>query len=116
MDEGTGQIRQDVSDIIKTRAAMAEKLQRLEDRIQDTVEGAKAAVLDVVENVKDTAEDLVDRTKRTFDPLYQTEQHPLVMIVAAAAGLLVAATLALWAHYGTAVFYEMILAGIALCF
>jgi hypothetical protein len=30
--------------------------------------------------------------------------------------LLLAGTLALWAHYGTAVFYEMILAGIAACF
>jgi hypothetical protein len=37
------------------------------------------------------------------------------MIVAAAAGILLAATAALWAHYGTAVFYEMILAGIATC-
>jgi hypothetical protein len=36
--------------------------------------------------------------------------------VAAAAGVLLAATLVLWAHYGSAVFYEMILAGIALCF
>lgn len=32
-----------------------------------------------------------------------------------AAGMLLAATLALWAHYGTAVFYETILAGIAAC-
>jgi hypothetical protein len=39
-----------------------------------------------------------------------------LFFVAAGCGLLVAATLALWAHYGTAVFYEMILAGIALCF
>jgi len=31
-------------------------------------------------------------------------------------GLLFAITLALWAHYGTAVFYEMILAGVAACF
>jgi hypothetical protein len=38
-----------------------------------------------------------------------------LMIAAAAAGLLVAGTVALWLHYGTAVFYEMILAGIALC-
>jgi len=38
------------------------------------------------------------------------------LIASAAAGLLVAATIALWAHYGTAVFYEMILAGIAACF
>jgi hypothetical protein len=40
--------------------------------------------------------------------------RPLLLAVAAG-GLLVAATLALWAHYGTAVFYEMILAGLALC-
>lgn len=32
------------------------------------------------------------------------------------AGLLVASTLVLWAHYGSAVFYEMIAAGIAACF
>jgi hypothetical protein len=38
------------------------------------------------------------------------------LIASAAAGLIVAATIALWVHYGTAVFYEMILAGIAACF
>lgn len=36
-------------------------------------------------------------------------------VVAAAVGVLLAGTLALWAHYGTAVFYEMIVAGIAAC-
>jgi hypothetical protein len=41
--------------------------------------------------------------------------RPLV-VTAAAVALLLAGTLALWAHYGTAVFYEMILAGIAACF
>jgi hypothetical protein len=40
---------------------------------------------------------------------------PLI-VVAAVCGLLVAATLALWAHYGTAVFFEIIAAGIAACF
>jgi hypothetical protein len=29
--------------------------------------------------------------------------------------LLLAGTVALWAHYGTAVFYEMIVAGLAAC-
>ena len=38
------------------------------------------------------------------------------LIASAAAGLIVAATIALWVHYGTAVFYEMILSGIAACF
>jgi hypothetical protein len=37
------------------------------------------------------------------------------MLIAAAAGIVLAGTGALWAHYGTAVFYEMIVAGIAAC-
>jgi hypothetical protein len=41
--------------------------------------------------------------------------RPFVM-VAAASGLLLAGTVALWAHYGTAVFYEMIVAGLMACF
>ncbi|MEA2907779.1 MAG: hypothetical protein QOI12_5166 [Alphaproteobacteria bacterium] len=38
-----------------------------------------------------------------------------LLLGAAAVGLVLAATLSLWAHYGTAVFYEMIVAGIAAC-
>jgi hypothetical protein len=36
--------------------------------------------------------------------------------LAAGAAVLATATAALWAHYGTAVFHEMILAGINTCF
>lgn len=36
-------------------------------------------------------------------------------ITAGVAGVLIAGTLVLWAYYGTAVFYEMIAAGIAWC-
>jgi hypothetical protein len=42
--------------------------------------------------------------------------RPAALAAAVVVGLLVAATLALWAHYGTAVFYEMIAAGLASCF
>lgn len=42
--------------------------------------------------------------------------RPVVLALAALFGVLIAATLALWAHYGTAVFYEVIAAGIAACF
>ena len=40
------------------------------------------------------------------------------ILVAAAVGLGIACAAAalLWAHYGTAVFFEMIAAGIAMCF
>ena len=38
------------------------------------------------------------------------------LLVSLVAGVLVAATLVLWVHYGTAVFFEIIAAGIAACF
>jgi hypothetical protein len=38
-----------------------------------------------------------------------------LLLIAAVLGILMAGTVALWAHYGTAVFYEMIVAGIAAC-
>jgi hypothetical protein len=38
------------------------------------------------------------------------------MLFAGAAGMALAAAIALWAHYGTTVFFEMIAAGIAACF
>ena len=38
------------------------------------------------------------------------------LLVGAVSGVLIAATLALWAHYGTAVFFEIVAAGIAACF
>ncbi len=43
-------------------------------------------------------------------------QRNLAIVAAGVAVLLVAGTLALWAHYGTAVFYEVILAGLNACF
>jgi hypothetical protein len=39
-----------------------------------------------------------------------------VVLAASVAGLILAGTIALWAHYGTAVFFEMIRSGIAACF
>jgi hypothetical protein len=38
-----------------------------------------------------------------------------IVILAALAGVLLAATGVLWVHYGPTVFYEMIAAGIAAC-
>ena len=42
--------------------------------------------------------------------------RPVLVVLGVVAGALAAATAALWAHYGTAVFYETILAGINACF
>jgi hypothetical protein len=42
--------------------------------------------------------------------------RPVLLIAGATAGMLLALTAGLWAHYGTSVFYEIILAGLAACF
>jgi hypothetical protein len=42
--------------------------------------------------------------------------RPAVFVGAGLAGLLVAGTIRLWAHYGGTVFFEMIMAGLAACF
>jgi hypothetical protein len=41
---------------------------------------------------------------------------PLIWVAAGIAAVLIAGTIALWAYFGSAVFYEMIAAGIAACF
>jgi hypothetical protein len=39
-----------------------------------------------------------------------------IVFAAGALGLVLAGTVALWAHYGTAIFFEMIRAGLIACF
>jgi hypothetical protein len=39
-----------------------------------------------------------------------------LLVIAILAGLLLAATLGLWAYYGTAVFFEVVRAGWVACF
>jgi hypothetical protein len=50
-------------------------------------------------------------------PVSQPHPHAsrAVIIAASVATVLIALTGVLWVHYGTAVFYEMIVAGIAMC-
>jgi hypothetical protein len=45
-----------------------------------------------------------------------TRFQPAIWAVAGVVGALATGTILLWAHYGSAVFFEMIMAGIAVCF
>jgi len=45
-----------------------------------------------------------------------TRLRPAIWAGAGVVGALAAGTILLWAHYGSAVFFEMIMAGIASCF
>jgi hypothetical protein len=49
-------------------------------------------------------------------PTLATRLPPAVWLGAAAVGLLLTGTILLWAHLGSAVFFEMLAAGFAACF
>jgi hypothetical protein len=49
-------------------------------------------------------------------PVQRFASRPVIVASAGVVGILLAGATTLWVHYGTAVFYEMILAGIAACF
>jgi ElaB/YqjD/DUF883 family membrane-anchored ribosome-binding protein len=105
-------MQQDIADtcqdIEDTRSAITEKLEILEERVRETVEGAQSSVGDIVDNVKDmldttveavrhgvegaqstvdeivetvkgTVGDTVETVKRTLDVPYQVDQHPWLM-------------------------------------
>jgi hypothetical protein len=46
----------------------------------------------------------------------QTRFRPALWGAAGLVGAMVAGTILLWVHYGSAVFFEMIIAGLAACF
>jgi predicted secreted protein len=56
------------------------------------------------------------RMSETTSESSATVQRKVVTVAAVFAGLIVVAAVALWAHYGAAVFYEVILAGLNACF
>ncbi|MFN0130551.1 MAG: hypothetical protein ACKV19_28145 [Verrucomicrobiales bacterium] len=48
--------------------------------VKQTVEGAQSSVEEIVENVKGSVGETVDAVQRTFDPHYQMEQHPWLLL------------------------------------
>lgn len=52
-------------------------------------------------------------TKQSTSSLSQ--MRPLAIVGGVVIALVLAGTTVLWAHYGTAVFFEMVVAGIATC-
>ena len=78
-------------------------------------ERSAGQVMNSASRVRKRERRLEHRCPRRLTAVTPRLSHPLV-IIAGAAGITLAGTVALWAHYGTAVFYEMIVAGIAACF
>lgn len=80
MDQRTTRIEQDIKDIVHTRVAIAEKLEMLEQQVEQKMERSKIAVRDLVDHTAGVVGDMVHKTKQTLDPLHQFGERPWVML------------------------------------
>lgn len=89
MDQRTRDVEEDLKDILRTRLALADKLQMLEQRVEATVQGTKTAALDVINHAKNTAVEFVESATSRIDPRVQAERNPWLLVGGAVAiGLL----------------------------
>jgi uncharacterized membrane protein len=100
MDQKESQLGQVGKDIENTRAVMAEKIEMIEGRVHETMEGtkstidsvmdkakgvqgtieeAKSTVDDLLETIKQTMEETVVRVKYTANLIEQVDQNPWIM-------------------------------------
>jgi len=89
MDQRTSNVEEDLKEILRTRLALAEKIQMLEQRVEETVEGTRSAALDVIQQARNTAVDFVETTTKAIDPRVQAGRRPWILVGSAIAiGLL----------------------------
>jgi len=78
MTQDTDSIRQQMAN---TRCSISEKLDQLERRVVNTVEGATNAVAETVETVKESVRESVHNVQTSLDPIRQTERNPWTTLV-----------------------------------
>jgi len=97
MDQRESQVGKDIEN---TRAVMAEKIEMIEERVNETVEGTKTTIDNVIHKVKDvqgtiedakltvdnlldtikqTMEETMERVKSTASLIEQVDQNPWIM-------------------------------------
>jgi ElaB/YqjD/DUF883 family membrane-anchored ribosome-binding protein len=97
MDRREDDLRQDIED---TRAAMTEKIELIEERVQETIAGAKSTVESamqgfkqvqetveqakstadsIIESVKGTVDETIEHAKSTSELIAQVHQNPWIM-------------------------------------
>ncbi|HMS82758.1 MAG TPA: hypothetical protein PKD12_03805 [Nitrospira sp.] len=80
MDQGMARITQDVKDIVETRTAIADKLEKLEQRFASSVEEAKMIADDFADRTQSVIEDTVDSIREATDPARIVSHYPWVMV------------------------------------
>jgi len=76
VEQEADQIRKQMA---HTRCSLTEKMDLLERRVVDTVQGATHAVTDTVETVKESVRDSVHSMQTNLDPIHQADRHPWTM-------------------------------------
>lgn len=80
MAEGMDRITQDVKDIVETRTAIADKLEKLEHRFTSTVEEAKMMAEGFAGRTQSMIEDTMGSVKEAADPSRLIANHPWVLV------------------------------------
>jgi hypothetical protein len=80
MDQTDDRIEQDIKNIMQTRVAIGDKLEMLEQRVEEKMERSRTAVKDLVDHTAGVVEGMMDKTKQTIDPLYQFNQRPWLVL------------------------------------
>lgn len=80
MDQESRRLDQDISEIAHTRLAIADKLEKLEHQVRETVEDTAMTIKDMVDHTKQTMDDTIQKTTQVLDPVYQVNQHPWFML------------------------------------
>ena len=73
MVQNEGRLEKDIED---TRAVMTEKIDMIEGRVNETMEGTKATIDNVMEKVKGIQE-TIDTAKSTVDNILETLKHTM---------------------------------------
>jgi ElaB/YqjD/DUF883 family membrane-anchored ribosome-binding protein len=85
MDQRAHDVEEDLKNILQTRLALADKVQALERRVEETVETTKSAALDALDLARNRAADFIESTTHHLNPSIQAGRRPWIMIGSAIA-------------------------------
>ncbi|MBX3319062.1 MAG: hypothetical protein KF890_04215 [Nitrospira sp.] len=80
MDKGMDRIVEDVKEIVETRTAIADKLEKLEHRFTSTVQEAKTMAEDFAGRTQSMFEDTMGSVKEATDPSRLVSNHPWAVV------------------------------------
>jgi len=85
MDQREHDVEEDLKNILHTRMALADKIQRLERGVEDTVRGTRDAAVERIEAAKNQAVSWMESATQQLDPSVQAGRRPWVLVGTAVA-------------------------------